>query len=130
LTSTNRTEVITLVKLVEIEFVTRARAPEAEVIGVVGIITRNRSVVSLRDNDFTTIPLSALDTVIIVLAYMTEKANRVGDIRTFDLPRIAKLFPVVRYFLLAAFVNDLLENSVVVADTIAPSGNLHSGKRV
>lgn len=123
-------EVVTFVELVKVKFVVRTWTPKAQVIRVVGIITRNWSVVSLCNHNLTTKPFSAFNTLVVVLASVATKSNLINNIRTLDFPGIAMFKPIIWNFNLLTVFYNLFENSVIISDTIAPCRNFKCSKTV
>ena len=72
------------------------------------------------------LPFSSLNATVFELSDVTVEAHGVDDIRALNLPWIAELEPVVGDFNLLSVDNLLFEDSIIVADTIAPSRDLHS----
>jgi hypothetical protein len=81
----------------------------------------------LGHDDLTAFPLGALSAVLPALADIAEEAHRVDYVGALNLPRVAVLEPVVGHFNLLAVLDDLLEDTIVVADTISPCWNLKRG---
>lgn len=53
--------------------------------------------------------------------------NLVLHVNSLDLPRVAIAEPVVRDFDLVAILDNLLKNSVIVADAVSPCGIVQGG---
>lgn len=66
-------------------------------------------------------PLRPDDATFLALLNTAVEADRVDDITTLDLPWVSILEPVVRDLDLTTILDDLLEDTVVVPDAIAPS---------
>lgn len=60
------------------------------------------------------------------MVHMAVEADRDKNVGALDLPRVSVLEPVVRNFDLLTVLDQLLKDSVIVADTVAPSWDLHS----
>ena len=56
--------------------------------------------------------------------------NFVLDVDSFDLPRVAVAKPEIRDLDLAAILDDLFEDTVVVTDAVAPSWVVQGGHGV
>ena len=119
-------KVVTFVEVVEVELVVRTRSPQSQIIGVVSVIAGHGRIVSLRDHKLAPDPLSAFDPGHISrLGSVSVEPNCVDHVGSFYLPWVALLKPVVWNFDLLTIFDHLLKNSVVVANTIAPSRNFH-----
>lgn len=122
--------VVSSIELTEVKLIARARAPKSEIVSVEGVEAWNGSVVSLSNYDFTTFPVSSLYSSVLVLLDVTVEANLVGDVGSLNLPRVASGEPVVGLLHLVAIYDSLLEDTVVVPDTIAPGRDFKSGQRI
>jgi hypothetical protein len=65
--------------------------------------------------------------VLPALADFAEEAHRVDYVGALDLPRVAVLEPVIGNFNLLPILDNLLEDTIVVADTVSPCWNLKCG---
>jgi hypothetical protein len=61
---------------------------------------------------------------------VTIVLDSVRHVEPFDLPRVAKHEPVVGLLMLESVANVLSEHSVLVADAVAPRGQVQRGHRV
>ena len=61
---------------------------------------------------------------------VAEEADGVDDVGSLDLPGVSVLEPVVGHFNLFAVLDHLLEDTVIVADTVSPGGDLKRGQTV
>jgi hypothetical protein len=119
----NSTVIVTGVELVEIEGASWSRFPKSQVVGVVSIETWNWGIEGHSDDLLATLPVSSLGVTILVLVGDTIESNLIGNILSFDLPWVSVIKPKVWNFSLISIFNDLLENTVVVSNTITPSWN-------
>lgn len=115
----------------KVELIVGARTPQTQIICVVGVIPRDGGVVGLSDYKLTTQPLDSLYTLLVsTLLGVTTESNCVNHVRSFNLPGVSLLEPVVRDLHLSTVFNDLLKYTIVIAYTIAPCWYLHSCKTV
>jgi hypothetical protein len=61
---------------------------------------------------------------------MTIESNLVLDILSLNLPWVSMVEPVIWNFDLISIPDDLLENTVLIPDTVAPGWDLQGGERV
>ena len=80
LTLSDSPKVITRIERVKVEFLARPTPPQAQVVGVIGVIARYRSVVCLGHDCLPVYPVGSLDAMLIILIYATIEANWVHDI--------------------------------------------------
>ena len=80
LTLSDSPKVITRIERVEVEFVARSASPKTQVVCVIGVVARNRSVISLGHDGLTIHPISSLDAMLIILINTAIEADRVDDI--------------------------------------------------
>jgi hypothetical protein len=122
----NRLVIHTVIELLEVEFVAWSGPPEAQSVGVVGVESWNRRVVSHSHNNLATVPV-ANSWVASCLGDGSTEAYLVGDVRTLNLPRISLGKPVVRKFYLETILNLLLKDTIIVSYAVAHSGDVQSG---
>ena len=116
-------DVVTVIEVAEAEVVGGLRAPEAQVVHGVVLVTRNRSVVGESEHVVLGFPTVA------ELALFVHPADHVavhGHLdfvrRTGDFPRVGETQPVIRLFFLFAVHDLLAEHTVFIADA-------HTGSR-
>ena len=61
---------------------------------------------------------------------MPVELHRVADVEPLDLPRVAEVEPVIRLLVLEAVDDRLAEHAVLVADAVAPGGQVEGGHGV
>ena len=122
--------VVTRVELVEVECVSWSRSPQSQVVCIVSIESRNWSIICHCDNFLAALPLSSLSRAILPLLRVTEESDLVLHVLSLYFPWVSMVQPEIWDFDLVAIFNDLLENSVLVSDTVSPSWDFESGKRV
>jgi len=120
------TKIITSVELIKVKFVIWSWSPQAQVIRVVSVISRNWSVICLSNNLLTSEPFSSLYTVFNIFPNISTESNRVHNIGSFDFPWVSMFKPVVWNFNLFAILNHLFKYSIIISDTISPSRNFKS----
>ena len=124
------TEVVSRVEGVEVELVAGSASPEAQIVGVVGVVAWDGRVIGLSHHDLAIDPVSALDAMLLVLVDAAVEAHGVDDVTALDLPRVPILEPEVGDLNLAAVLDHLLEDAVVVPDAVAPGWQLKCGHGV
>ena len=112
-----------LVELLEIELVARFGAPKSQSIGVIGIETWNRGIISLGKNNFTALPVG-IPSSVALFRDLSTKSHRVVNVGTFNLPRVSSGEPVVRHLKLIPILNFLSENTVIVSNTVTHGRNI------
>mmetsp|Transcript_28787 Transcript_28787/g.60277 ORF Transcript_28787/g.60277 Transcript_28787/m.60277 type:complete len:204 (-) Transcript_28787:608-1219(-) len=95
--------VISLIELGKVNILVWHSRPEAKRVRIQGIITRNRRVVCNSDNFLCSI-----------------KDNRVCDVESLNLPRVAVSQPSVREFHLHAVLDSLFKHTMLISDAITP----------
>lgn len=126
----NGSMVITWVELIEIESVSWSGSPKSQVVGIIGVESWDWGIVSNCNNLLTTFPSCSLGGSILVLLRVTIESNLVLDILSLNLPWVSVIKPKIWNFDLVTISNNLLENSVLISDTISPCWNLEGCKRV
>lgn len=139
--------VITAVELLEVKLSTGSLTrPQAQIISSWCVKSRNWNIVSHRLDNFTALPDDFLGSLsILVLSYATieldlrmsaldlvippSKTHVNNDIMSWEFPRI-EVEPVIRNLDLVSVHNFLLENTISVSQSIAPSWIVKRGKRV
>ena len=94
----------------------RLGSPETDIDAVLGVEAGDRHVVGDGQNALATLPV----VLVVLLPDPAAETDVVGDVRPFDLERVSVGQPVVRNFDLVAVDNLLLEDAVLVTDTVAP----------
>ena len=130
LSLTNGSVVVRRVKLVEIEGVSWSGFPKSQVVGVVSIETWNWGIIGHSDDLLAAFPVGSLGVTVLVLVGDTIESNLVSDILSLNLPWVSVVKPKIRNFSLVTILDDLLENTIIVSDTISPSWNLKSGEGI
>jgi len=130
LSLTNSTVVITGVELVEIKVASCSGFPKSQVVGVISVETWNWGIISHSDDLLTTLPVGSLGVTVLVLVGDTIESNMIGNILSFDLPWVSVIEPEIWNFGLISIFNNLLENTVVVSNTITPSWNFKGSERI
>ena len=124
------TIIITLVESVKIEVSLRPRSPQPEIVAIVGIESRDRSVIS-HGNDFgAAFPVCPLGVTIPVGVGVAIEPNLVGDILPLNLPWITLSQPKIRNLTLVTIFKGLSEDTILISNTVAPGRNLKSGERI
>lgn len=96
----NCSEIISLIKRLEIKFIARFRFPKSQTIAVKRVISWNWDIVGLSYHSLASFPLRPLNATLLVLFCVPIKFNGISYILTWDLPRIASSQPIIRYFYL------------------------------
>lgn len=126
----NSTVIITGVELVEIEGASWSGFPKSQVVGVISVETWNWGIISHSDDLLAALPFGSLGVTVLVLVGDTIESNIIGNILSFDLPWVSVIKPKVWNFSLISIFNDLLENTIVVSNTITPSWNFKGSERI
>ena len=110
-------DVVTVVEVAEAEVVGGLRAPEAQVVHGVVLVTRNRSVVGEGEHVVLGFPTVAESALFVHPAHDVAVHRNFDFVRrTGDFPRVGKAQPVIRLFFLFAVHDLLAEHTVFVAD--------------
>mmetsp|Transcript_40127 Transcript_40127/g.103876 ORF Transcript_40127/g.103876 Transcript_40127/m.103876 type:complete len:708 (-) Transcript_40127:720-2843(-) len=123
-------DVVTGVEGLQVKLARRLGGPEAQIDGVVGGKAGDGVVIRDGRDGFAGVPLEDLAAVLVAHADVAVVLDVVGDLRALDLPRVAEVEPVVRLLVLEAVLDGLPEHAVLVADTVAPGGQVESGHGV
>mmetsp|Transcript_41521 Transcript_41521/g.96930 ORF Transcript_41521/g.96930 Transcript_41521/m.96930 type:complete len:774 (+) Transcript_41521:686-3007(+) len=105
--------VVTLVELAEVNVLVGHGGPEAEGVGVERVVAGDGGVVGDSDNLLRAV-----------------EGDRVRDVKALDLPGVAVRQPRVGELDLDAILDALLEHTVLITDTVAPSRQVEGGHRV
>ena len=131
LSLTNRSEVVTWIEAFEVEFTLWSRFPESEIVSVVSVVSWHWGIVCLCKDHLTTLPCASFLTICTCCLYqLAKEAYWVNDVSSLNLPRITLLEPEVWNLYLLSILNQLLENSIVVSDSVAPRRQFKSGHGV
>lgn len=71
--------------------------------------------------------MSSFNSTVIVLLDITIESDVVVNIFSLDFPRVAMAQPVVRRLDLVTIDDSLFKDTIIISDTVSPSGNLKSG---
>ena len=105
--------------------------PKSKVVGVIGVVAWNWGIVGLGKHDLASLPIASLLTVSICgLFTVSKEAHRVNDVRSLNLPRVSLFEPKVWDLYLLSVTDELLENTVVIPDSIAPCRQFEGSHRV
>lgn len=108
-----------------------ARFPESEIVSVVCVVAWDWGVVSLSKHDLSSLPGASLLTIsTLSLDHISKEANWVNDVSPLDLPGVALLKPEVWNLDLLPIFDELLENSIIVPNSVAPRRQFKGGHRV
>lgn len=118
--------VVALVERREVKLLLGLRTPEPDVDAVLGVVSRNRHIVGHGQHTFSALPV----VFVVLFPHPTAEANVVRDVGPLDLEGVAVGQPVIRNLDLVAIDDLLLEDTVFVTNTVAPSGVIQSRKRV
>ena len=120
-----------MIERIKVEIALWSGLPKSKVIGVVGVVAWYWGIVSLCKHNLATLPIASLFTVgICSLFTMTKEAHRVNDVRSLNFPRISLLEPEVWDLYLFTITYELLENTIVIPDSIAPCRQFKGGHGV
>lgn len=122
--------VVRRVELVEVEVSSRLGLPESQVVGVPSVVTWNRVVVGHGNDLLAALPLGSFSAAVLVLLRVAVEADLVSDVLSLDLPGVAVVEPEVWDLNLVAVSDLLLEDTVVVSNTVAPSRDFECGEGV
>ncbi|KAH3674987.1 hypothetical protein WICPIJ_009373 [Wickerhamomyces pijperi] len=107
--------VITRVELGEIELSGGLSRPKSQVVDVLGVITRNREVVSSGNDSFAANPVGFLDTFGIGGMFdIPVEINWDLNLLSSNFPWVFKFQPIIWHFHLITFNDFLLENTVLI----------------
>lgn len=76
------------------------------------------------------LPVRSLGVAVPILVRLAVESDLVGHILALDFPGVAMVQPEVGDLNLVAILNNLLEDAIVVPDSVAPGRDLEGGKRV
>ena len=108
-----------------------SRFPESEIVSVVSVVSWHWGIVCLCKDHLTTLPCASFLTICICCLYqITKEAYWVNDVSSLNFPWVPLLEPEVWNLYLLSIPNQLLENSIVVSDPVAPCRQFKSGHRV
>ena len=113
----NRMEIVPFVEQLKIELVGRNRLPQTEINAVESVVARERVVVGFGLHDLPVFP----NRPIPLLSHIPIEPDRIVHIPPLYLPRIHRHQPIVRHFYLIPILDFLLEDPVIISDSIPPS---------
>ena len=120
-----------MIERIKVEITLWSGLPKSKVVGVIGVVTWHWGIVGLCKHNLTSLPIASLFTIgICSLITMTKEANRVNDVRSLNLPRIPLFEPEVWNLYLLSIAYELLENTIVIPDSIAPCRQFKGGHGV
>lgn len=118
------------VELVEIEGVSWSGSPQSQSVCVIGVETWDGVIVGHGDDLLAALPVGSLGTAIHVFLGVSVESNIIDDILSLNLPRVTLVEPEIWDLTLISILDDLLEDTVVVSNTISDSWDLEGGERV
>ena len=80
LTLSDSSKVVTRIERVKVEFIAGTTSPKAQVVGVIGVVAGDGSVISLGHDELPINPGGSLDAMLIILINTAIEADRVDDI--------------------------------------------------
>mmetsp|Transcript_93812 Transcript_93812/g.195676 ORF Transcript_93812/g.195676 Transcript_93812/m.195676 type:complete len:283 (-) Transcript_93812:403-1251(-) len=130
-TIVNSLRVAELVECLEVKLLGRKGPPKSQVVGVVGVEARDGIVIGHGLNNLSADPSSSPgSSLVAILLALAAKSDRIGHVRTRDLPRDRLGKPIVGLLDLPAVDDVLLEDAIAVSDAIAPARERQSGHGV
>mmetsp|Transcript_6587 Transcript_6587/g.16993 ORF Transcript_6587/g.16993 Transcript_6587/m.16993 type:complete len:433 (-) Transcript_6587:446-1744(-) len=125
-------DVVARVEGLQVELLARLGRPEAQVDGARGLEARDRVVVGHGSHLLPRVPHKVLPALVTFLVdrHVPVELHWVGHMGPLDLPRVSEGEPVVRLLLLEAVRDHLAEHAVLVADAVAPGGQVEGGHGV
>ncbi len=115
-----RAHVVPTVEGIELHGIGRARAPQPQRVHMAAAPADHRRIVGHGIDRFRRIPDRALRSIGARFARnLAAEADAVADLGAGEFHRIAETQPILGVFLLPAIAQDLPEQAVVVADSIA-----------
>ena len=126
-----RTLILARVELLEIEFAASSlAAPETEVVAGTGLVTRDRDIISHSLDNLATLPRGLLLALIVLPAiYVAVELDVNCDVVSLKFPWV-EVEPVIWDFNLVSVNDLLLEDTVSVSQTVAPSWVVQGGHRI
>ncbi len=113
-----------MVEGIEVELVAGARSPQTQIVCVVCIVSWDWRVIGLGHHCLALDPIAALNTVFCIFFNSAVELDWIDDVTAFNLPRVTVFEPEIRDLDLAAILNHLLEDTIVVPDAVAPGRDL------
>jgi hypothetical protein len=122
--------VVSRVERVEVELLGWSGSPKSQNISVVSVESWYWSIVSLSDNSLGILQVASLGSVVVVVFAPSIEINLKLDVGSLDFPWISVFEPVVWNLDLITTMDLLLENTIIIPDTISNSWDLQSGQTV
>ena len=118
---------------------------------MIGVVARNGIIIGTSQHVLSGLPHGlvyesterktyAVFSINVLCVYLAVEANLIVDVMSLNLPRIAKVEPVIGVLnlqmersevsYLPAVLDVLLKNTIIVTNTITPSRKTHGGERV
>ena len=119
-------DIVAAVEHVELERIGRARRPQPQRIDVVAAPADDRRVIGDSLHGLCRTPDRAVATLLVDMLDPAAEMDVIGHFRPLKFPGVAKAQPDVGIFLLPALIDDLAEQSEIVADAVADRGNRQS----
>src|SRR6266516_3955111 len=127
----DRTIVVTNVERLEIEGIDSLRAPQAQQICRVDLVSEHRGIVRDASDHARRNPANATAALLVgVLLRAPPETNVDCDFGARDLPRIAEAKPLVRDLHLPAIADLLVEDAELVPNTVTDRGDLKRCERI
>ena len=80
LTLSDSPKVVTRIERVEVEFIARPAPPQAQVVGVIGVVAGDRSVICLGNDGLPIYPVCSFNAMLKILINAAVEADRVDDV--------------------------------------------------
>mmetsp|Transcript_12733 Transcript_12733/g.53542 ORF Transcript_12733/g.53542 Transcript_12733/m.53542 type:complete len:680 (+) Transcript_12733:784-2823(+) len=122
--------VVAGVERLQVEVLGGLGTPQAQVGRVLGAEAWDRVVVRHRLDLLGRHPAEALAAVVVVHLHVAVEAHGVAHAHALDLPGVPEGEPVVGALVLEAVGDELLEHAVLVADAVAPRGQVERRHRI
>ena len=116
-------DIVAAVEDVELERIGRARRPQPQRIDVVAAPADDRRVIGDRLHGLGWTPGGAVAPLLVDMLDIAAEMDVIGHLRPLEFPGVAETQPDVGIFLLPALIDDLAEQSEIVADAVADRGN-------
>lgn len=118
--------ILTSVKSIEVEFIERKWFPKSQANGVESSVSWNWSIIGSCNNGLAILPVRSLNSLIInCFSHFAVEMNLVFNVDSFNLPRITIAEPIIWHLDLISFFDDLLKNTIIVSDSVAPCWNIN-----
>mmetsp|Transcript_54176 Transcript_54176/g.137641 ORF Transcript_54176/g.137641 Transcript_54176/m.137641 type:complete len:385 (+) Transcript_54176:1553-2707(+) len=123
-------QILALVEGLKIHLLCRKGPPETQADAIIGAVARHRVVIGHGLQHFAPTPAGALLAILPIALHMAAEAHGVGHILAGNLEAVLLRKPIVRHLNLATIHDLLLEETVVVADSVAPKRQILRRARV